>query len=728
MERIIRHHTSINPDAVALVEDNVSFTYSVLLQAAEKLSKELGCSDPVVHDEPIAIILPPGSKQVVAQLAVRIAGGICVPFDVSQPPLRAKRMLRDINAQRILISKELGGSYPEYRCVEVRDMQADNRAIGQQAPAWQDPSSRLQNYVKAGRLSNQRSRILFTSGSSGSPKPVQITESAILHMAFSTPVTPLESGDRVTEFNSPGFDLSLFEIWVTLLSGAAIIVTPNRVVTDPASLASFLESQRVTILFIPTALFNIIASVSPGCFRSLRHVLVGGENANAQAMRSVLKTAPPQHLWNTYGPTECTTMATMFEVKEENVYRSRIGIGFPIGETEIYLVDEELKPISQPGQPGEICIAGPGKSPGYLNRHQENSCFFIQLRPTKDANSDASGLVDVYRTGDLAEWRKDAPGCLDFIGRQDSQVKHKTFRIELGEVAHLLEEDDRVKTAVVIKPHSRSILVAFVILHTWASTSNPEDILSSAQQRLPYYMVPDSVVLKADFVLTERGKVDRDALWKSVAHAYNTTDSNELFFGHVQTYQSEEQKVSKVKQIWKDLLGVPHVGDHDDFFLLGGTSIQAATLIALLQRFLGLSLTMDALHENSCLADLVRLLEMNPIVRTDAPDDTAIWTGDVRLADDIRLSHDCASNEEKNFFLTGATGFVGVHLLGHFLTQPGVKQVACLVRRKGSQSAESRLRWAMERYDLYPDSPEMLQKIVVLEGDQGKDDLGLGQA
>jgi non-ribosomal peptide synthetase component F len=254
----------------------------------------------------------------------------------------------------------------------------------------------------------------------------------------------------VAEFNNPGFDLSLFEIWVTLIAGATIVVLPRHVATDPKALPSFLENQGVAIVIIIPALFEITAFTSPVTFRSLRHVLTAGDVANVHTMRTILESdSPPQHLWNTYGPTECTTLTTMYEVTVPETQRDRISIGRAVGDMEAFLLDEEA-PIGEPGRHGEICIAGPQQCAGYWDLDVENAARFINVRRADLRNtgcvSNGTGEnknenVRLYRTGDLAEWPPDSD-TLDFVGRQDNQVKHKGFRVELGEIERTLHSFD----------------------------------------------------------------------------------------------------------------------------------------------------------------------------------------------------------------------------------------------------------------------------------------------
>lgn len=718
MDEIIRKHAHQTPDKEAIVEGSTSLTYSELLEVAEKYAHALSLNSNLDYGEFVGILLPPGLKQVVAQVAIRLAGAVCVPLGVSQPAKRIKSMLQDIHVDKLLIDGDLVHEFPEFFCVPLQDVLVDTPIEVVQAAMGDGASD-----VKNKDLMGQCSHVLFTSGSTGKPKPVPIMESSILHLSFETKITPLSNEDRVTEFNNPGFDLSLFEIWTTLLSGAAIIVVPQNVVTDAGALSSFLRTNRVTATIMPTALFNIIVSALPQIFHELRHVLVAGEAANVHAMRSVLESQPPQHLWNAYGPTECTTMATLFEVTLAETDRGKISIGFPVGRTQVFLLDDHQQIIGECGTRGEICIAGPGVSPGYLYCDTGNAEKFPNIKCQSTADGDADILIRVHRTGDVGVWRGDMTGCLDFVGRMDNQVKHHGFRMHLCEIESTLQSDDSVASAVVLQQtnHDDSFslpsLVAYVSMRKGNEDTSREALLRIAKENLPPYMVPGRIEILASLPLTPNGKVDKKAL----------LDQREGDTHKSTTVIKKTDQRSTVIQIWRNALGFPRVSEDDDFFSLGGDSIQAAAFLAALRHQAGRIVSMDELYRYSRLGKLLHFLELSESGHGAPVDDTLTWKNDIDIIDTLSLVPDWESDREGKVFLTGATGFVGVNMLHHLLHRPAVKQVVCLVRRKGGRSGVSRVQMAMDRYGLISRSPEAAQKLLVLEGDMADDDLGLGQ-
>ncbi|PLB49644.1 NRPS-like enzyme [Aspergillus steynii IBT 23096] len=703
MERIIYNRALEAPLQMAITDGAVCLTYAGLLTESIDLAHRLRAKR-VSAPEPVGILLGPGVQQIVAQLAILLVGGTCVPIEPTIPELRLQSLLEDIEAKYIITGRESWVDLPGFEsfCIEYPQEPQSNGV-----PNWEFGTTA------------PRSHILFTSGSTGKPKPVQVRADSIVHLATRTPLTPLSREDRVAHFNNAGFDLSLFEIWATLLSGATVVTLPRKIAVDPGELPSFLQEHEVTVIIMTAALFEITVFVSPAAFHTLRHVITAGDVANARAMRRMLNSGPPDHLWNAYGPTECTTFVTAMEVLPEEAQRDRISIGRPVGETRIYLLDENQMPIQQSGRRGEIYVGGPGLAMGYLNRPSENKSCFIEI-PRQDLRTGQDEVVRLYRTGDLAEWRPKSD-CLDFIGRTDEQVKHQGFRVELGEIERVLRNHVAVQAVVVAQQMASTncmdSLVAFVIANE-ADEVTPEALVDFSRRRLPSYMVPDNVELVSTFPLTAHGKVDRQGLlqqWVDSAEDERELDAD-----------GDGEKKDVIRGLWSDLLKVPRINEDDDFFALGATSLQAASLLGMVQERMGRTVTMEQLFRHSRLSDFQALLEPEePVSEGDAPDDTQAWMSDVNLVNEIETVPDWESPSEGRVFVTGVTGFVGPHLLHSLMRRPGVKQIACLVRSKGSEDVVGRVRCAMQRYDLWEECQEHRSKLLVFEGNLSDDHLGL---
>jgi amino acid adenylation domain-containing protein/thioester reductase-like protein len=721
MDQLIIKRTQSSPKAIAVWEDHHQVSYEELVFQSRELAQTL-CEKSIDLEEPVGILLEPGINLVVAQLAVIFARATCVAVDPSMPEMRVSHMFHDVGVKYVIITEQNDQLLEGFSYIALPYRKSNKLNHDLDIPA-----------IQSGLNSQHRTHILFTSGSTGKPKPVQIMARNIMHLASKTPFTPLLTNDKVAHFNNPGFDLSLFEIWVTLLSGATIVPIKKAMVTDPSHLKGFLESRDVTVMMLSVALMEVLVFGEPSIFQGLRHVMSAGDVASVKAMRAMCK--PPKYLWNTYGPTECTTLATAMLVTEQELKQDRISIGRAVGNMSIYLLDHDLQPIRSSGICGEICISGPQISAGYLNMPTETKERFIRidrgLLSSKKALEDGDGYVRLYRSGDYAEWRSDSD-CLEFCGRRDRQVKHGGFRIELPEVERHLLSYENVESAAVIHIPSIansgiSLLVAFVKAKE-KENQTAELLLEFVRERSPSYMVPNHVELLNELPLTINGKLDRQALYNRYLEQRKIENHIETNTNTPTTNGAPATK-SIIKELWKEILPQSHANDQDDFVEQGASSLQNATLISLIQKRLGCRISMEQFLQHTRLQDLVSLVgDMTSTAEavSYSIDETKIWIRDVELVDDIVLTPNWTADDEGRVFLTGATGFVGANLLRYLLDMPTVKQVACLARRQGSINGTDRIQQTLERYDLWPTSLTLIQKILVLEGDMKEPDLGLG--
>lgn len=692
---------------VAVEDESRSLTYNDVLKRAESLARTIK-EHPLEPEEPVGVVFGVGIELVIAQVALLLLGLTCIPLDPSLPGLRIQEMLHDVQARYVVTGTDLDD--PDLTVIPLSLETPINHQIGQ-------PNGEEQDF-KASDM--RRSHILYTSGSTGKPKPVQISPASLAHLATKSPVTPFQKTDRVALINNPGFDISLFEVWAALLSGATIVVVPRETVLDPFAFRDFIHDRQLSVVFLTSSLFAATALACPTAFRNVLEVLTAGEVASPSAMRTVLESGgPPARLWNTYGPTETTTFSSMQLVTPEEAKRHRIGIGKPVGDTSIFLLDEQLHAITSSGSPGEIFIGGPGLSPGYLGRPEENSRHFLEI-PGHDLGVETPDVVRLYRTGDRACWRDHSARELDFLGRVDRQVKQGGFRIELEEVEQKLLSSDWFTSVVVTQlanpEQADPFLVAFVVSKT--SGLPKRRVLEWASERMPQYMIPRDILFVPEFPLTANNKVDIKHLeqlyWER--HEYSKRKADET--------TQDSALTAVVRELWASVLGVPKIDDGDDFFALGGSSIQSAKLISRLRGETGKTMSMRAFHENSRFEDFVTYLNefAEGAVATHQCDK---WKADSHLADEVPVTPQWASEDEGRVFMTGATGFVGVHFLSRLLRHPMVKKVVCLVRGRNNMSPTQRVEHAMERYNLLEETSKCIHKLTVLDGDIAEDNLGL---
>lgn len=725
MEAFLIQRANSAPDATALVDDDRIISYRELISRADVLADLLE-KQSLGPEKPICILVNAGLPEVLAQIAVLRAGGTCVPIDPAVPVGRLKGMLEDLATTHLIASKDYARFRPDLNIIPIE--------TALEAYKEMDPNQEIP--MRAGRPDTHRSHIMFTSGSTGRPKPIQVLSSSILHALKNSPCGSMHSSDRMTALINPGFDLSLFEMWRPLLVGATIVRVPDLVRTDPFELQDFVEKQKITVMIVPTALFQVIALTAPATFGGLRHVIVGGDVVSCNAMRNVIEAAPPEHLWNGYGPAEATIYVTMGLVDQEEVQQPRISIGRAIGDTKIFLLDDYEKPITEPGHTGEICIAGPQVSPGYLNRPEENkNSFMLVDSATLGISSDAP--TRLYRTGDLAQWRDKSGESLDYIGREDDQVKISGYRVELGDIARTIEKHPQVHSCVVRYDRRDEVeyLEAYVIPADWKQQLHTDKLIDWAKEKLPSYMVPSKAYRKRSFSISTNGKVDRKALQpdnddkqpaegrqlhSQINNADMTTDGGDRGTGDMAKW---------LASILQELLPKSDIKPSDNFFSLGLTSLQAARLVGRIRRERGRSITFAQVHSHPTTVYLANFLGGSSGVNNSNNSifsDLERWKEDSKPPHDVISLPDWQARSEGRVFLTGATGFLGAHILQQLLDMPTVQQVACLARGRPGLSAGARVQQTLEKYDLWDGQLEKTQKIIVLEGDLADSALGLG--
>ncbi|KAF3385252.1 Linear gramicidin synthase subunit D [Penicillium rolfsii] len=696
MESQLVKQANLSPNATAVIDNGFAVSYRELILRADTVADILEGSH-LKLEEPVCILVEPGLHQLIAQIAVIRQGGTCVPIDPSVPMERLQGMLDDLATKHAITNDALSGRLPELNVIPIA------KALDFKVETVEETEILL----RAGCPENYRSHIVFTSGSTGRPKPIQILSGSILHALKHIPCGKLLPTDCASSLLNPGFDLALLELWKPLLEGATVVRVPDLVRTDTFALQEFVKEQHITFMVIPTALFEVISLNTPDAFCGTRHVIVAGDTVSNDAMQRVLSHSQPENVWNGYGPAEATILVTLGQVDDEEAQQSRISIGRTFGETKICLLDNDFKCVSTPGKTGEICIAGPQVSPGYLNRHDENEKSFITL-DAEHLGSHFDSTTRLYRTGDLAQWRDQAGGVLDFIGRADTQVKISGYRVELGDIACAFESHPDIHSCEVLyhRQKEAEILEAYVVPVDWEKQVDSAKLLEWAKQKLPSYMVPSKVYKKRSFPLSDNGKVDRKALRPD-------DDGDEMKTNERGTPDQEVGQTDDSRQ------GL--VSDERDMDLWLCNIIKEM----LSSQKHGTKVTLQEIHRNPTVHQLVTFLNVAAGESKPGVPELEQWARDAKdLGYPLPLP-DWQAPSEGRVFLTGATGFLGAHILQQLLTMETVKQIACLARSQAGLSASARIQQTLEQYDLWDGRLELTHKIMVLEGDLRHSKLGL---
>ncbi|WP_432076696.1 non-ribosomal peptide synthetase, partial [Streptomyces wuyuanensis] len=426
------------PDAHAVTDGTTALTYAELDAAAERLARRLRRAG-VTAESRVAVLQERSIGVVVSSLAVLKAGGAYVPIDPNQPAGRSEFILQDTAAIALLTDRDpdavgFAVDVPVIRVTSCGEAHTEDAQDAQGAESGDAPAA-----LRTPVHSEQLVYVMYTSGSTGKPKGVANTHRNVVHLAADSYWT---SGrhERVLIHSPYAFDASTFEIWTPLLTGGTAVVAPAGLL-DAADLAKVITEHNVTGMFVSAGLFRVLAEEHPACFKGVREIWAGGDVVSPTAVRRVLEACPGTVVANEYGPTETTVFSAVNPLREaDRVPDNSVPIGRPLWNTQLYVLDEALRPVP-PGVSGELYIAGDGLARGYLNRAELTAGRFV-------ANPFGAPGARMYRTGDVVRWLAD--GTMEFIGRVDSQVKVRGFRIEPGEIEAVLAGHTQVGQAAVI--------------------------------------------------------------------------------------------------------------------------------------------------------------------------------------------------------------------------------------------------------------------------------------
>lgn len=553
------------PHAIALQYGNRTITYGALDARANQVANFL-LEAKAGPGGLVGVYMERSIEMIAAFLGILKAGSAYVPLDLSYPRDRLEFMIKDTSMPMILTQAahrfELPQSTAGVVCLDAE---------------WNAAGHASSQTPHAGASGDSLAYVIYTSGSTGQPKGVAVPHRGITRLVVNTDYVRIGPEHRIAQASNASFDAATFEIWGALLNGACAIGISKEVALSPSEFEKFARRERITTLFLTTALFNQLARETPAVFGSMETVMFGGEAVDPKWVRAVLAGSPPRRLIHVYGPTENTTFSTWHEIREARE-SGPVPIGQPIANSSIFILGPEMMPVPV-GIPGEVYVGGDGLAQGYWNRPDLTAEKFV----TNPFSADPAARL--YKTGDLA--RFDDSGNVEFIGRVDHQVKLRGFRIELGEIESLLARHPGVATAVVLLrediPDDKR-LVAYIIPK--GETPGAGELKNHLKAHVPDYMVPAGFVFLERFPLTPNEKVDRKALPAPDQHR---ADLNKTFSA---PRDAVEQQLAK---IWEKVLGLQPIGVTDNFFDLGGHSLLAVRVFSQIEKVLGEKLPLATL-------------------------------------------------------------------------------------------------------------------------------------
>ena len=577
------------PDATAVVFREQRLTYRQLNCRANRLAyalQEVGVS----ANTTVALHLERSPEVLVAMLAVLKTGATYLPLDREYPETRVQFMLEDTGASALLTQSDICARLPAMHCPVIELDRFD----------WDSP-----NYPKSNPGSatgpEDVACILYTSGSTGQPKGVEVCHSGIISLVFGLECVALKSPQTLLQLSPLTFDASTFEIWGALLHGGRCVLFDGRTPTA-ASLERSIRTHGITTLFLTTALFNTLIDESAESLRNVAYLLTGGEVASLEHVKKALRHLQNTRLINCYGPTECTTFATCYPLSvETSDDLLTIPIGRPVCGRRVYILDSHFNPVPV-GVVGELYIGGEGLARGYRNQPASTSEQFV----FDPFGNDPDGRL--YRTGDRARYF--ANGNIEFLGRLDDQVKIRGHRIEPGEIEAVLLRHPGIRTAAVVVRNAgrgEKRLVAYVVAALQPAPTI-QALREFLREQLPSYLHPTEFVMLETLPLTASGKVDRKNLptpfaASTEAEARSVLPSNPI-----------EQVLA---DIWSEVLNVDRVGIHDNFFEVGGHSLAAIQVISRIRNRLSVEIPISAMFDLPTVAQLANCETLAILAKRD---------------------------------------------------------------------------------------------------------------
>jgi len=593
VHQLFEEQAALRPEAPAVVTPDVELTYGELNRRANRFARSLrrlGAGPEVA----VGVMLESSRAALVALLGVLKSGGAYLPLDPSYPPERLRFMLEDARVSLLItrpgLREELSRDYAG-RVVTLEDERDDPDPEGDEnLPPAASPDS--------------LAYVIYTSGSTGTPKGVMVAHRGICNLAAAQArAFDVRPESRVVQFAPLSFDASVSEIFMALTAGATLCLGARETLYLETDFVPLLRGLSVTTATLPPAVLSLL---NPLEFPDIQTVISAGESCTPDL---VARWAPGRRFFNAYGPTEATVCATVAECTADEP--GAPPIGRPISNVRVYLLDAGLNPVPV-GVRGELCVAGAGLARGYLGRPSLTADRFL---PDHFSHEPGARL---YRTGDLARWLAD--GQLEFLGRDDQQVKVRGFRIEPGEVEAALSAHESVRDCVVVAQgeaaHERRLVAYYV-----AAAGREVDaaaLQEFARERLPAFMVPSVFVALDELPLTPSGKVDRLLL---PAPEPTSVRGAEAF---VAPSTPTEKKLA---EIWAELLGITAVdvddhflvSIHDHFFNLGGHSLLAIKMFSRVREAFGVELPLNLIFTSApTIAGLARTIEQYMIEAADS--------------------------------------------------------------------------------------------------------------
>ncbi|MFF4222252.1 amino acid adenylation domain-containing protein [Streptomyces abikoensis] len=704
LPELFEEQAAARPQALAARHGDRTLTYGQLGARSDALAAHL-LDRGVEPGTPVGVCGSRSLEALVALLGILKAGCAYVPLDEDLPPARLRAMAEDAGLRAAVV---LPGSTDPVRGLPVR-VEFDTV----------DTSDTVEHAVDRPRGTRHAADpadcayVVFTSGSSGRPKPVAIPHRGVARLVLSDgELPPPGPGDGVLHAYGLSSDASTIEIWGALLTGACLVLADREELLSPTALEELFRARGVTVAYLTTSVFHLVARTRPQALAPLRFASAGGEAMDPRLANEVLAACPGTTVVNFYGPTENSVVSTAHVVRELPADATHVPIGRPFGATVCHVLRPDGT-AAAPGEEGELYVGGDGLALGYLGDPRLTAERFVDL-PAHQPHG------PLYRTGDLVVRRAD--GLLEYRGRLDRQVKLRGVRVELDEIEARLRAHPEVGEAVV--QLESGALTAYV---TAAAPGGPLDlpgIRAYCAEWLPPQTVPTPVALD-HLPVTSGGKVDRARLKALAPRPRGTGEPGEADPSKV------EGVLDALAEVWHQVLRVRPT-PQDDFFRLGGDSLLASETVTRTLAVLGLDAALGSTLIRALLAAptlegfATAVRELRGGAGGPARNEPAV---DFELESELGFELPPAQGpaprpeDPRNVLLTGASGFVGAFLLDRLLRMTSAR-VHCPVRASSAAHADRRVRNTLARYGLSLDEAAW-RRVECFPADLSEPGLGL---
>ncbi|HEU4508042.1 MAG TPA: amino acid adenylation domain-containing protein [Pyrinomonadaceae bacterium] len=574
IHQVFEEQVELRPEAVAVQFKDKQVTYKELNERANALAHHLQ-SQGVGPDTLVGISVERSIEMVVGLLGILKAGGAYVPIDTSYPLERQAKMLETVS---VLVTQE----------DELEKMPAFWGPV----VCFEDELGEAETNPVSNVSAENLAYVMYTSGSTGQPKGVEVPHRAVLRLVCGVQYVDLNSESCLLHLAPLSFDASTFELWGALLHGGRCVLSSERVPT-PQNLGEMIERYAVDTMWLTASLYNSVIDEAPEALAGLKQLLIGGEALSEWHVSEGLRCLVDTAIINGYGPTEGTTFTCCYRIKNGEEWNYGIPIGGAINNTQIYVLDRKQQVVPV-GVVGELYIGGAGLARGYLREAELTAERFV---PNPYGRESGERL---YRTGDMVRFLPD--GRLEFMGRVDHQVKVRGHRIEMGEIETVLERHGSVREAAVLAREDvpgEKRLVAYVVKQP-ESVVTVTQLLEYVSNKLPLYMAPSAFVMLDEMPLTPNGKIDRRAL------PAPEQARPELEQGYVSPRMPTEEIVAGV---WAQVLRVEQVGIDDDFFELGGHSLLATQVISRVRELFNVEIELRVMFAQPTVRALAEVIE-----------------------------------------------------------------------------------------------------------------------